>query len=179
MMASKSTLSNSTPNGPVSQPIPRLEGPAKVKGLIRYAADVDRPGTLWGKALRSPLPHARILHVDTSRAKILPGVKAAITGQDVSPRLFGASLKDMPVLARDRVRYVGDDVAAVAAVDSDTAEDAVALIQIDYSLEPCSAKAVGEAGISIVAPAIANGIHDLREFGSRHFLSLPRKSLGD
>jgi len=124
------------PNGPIGQPIPRVEGPAKVTGLIKYTADVDRPGVLWGKVLRSPLPHARILNVDTSRARNLPGVKAVITGRDVSPRLVGASLKDMPVLAQDRVRYVGEEVAAVAAVDADTAEEAVALIQVEYEELP-------------------------------------------
>src|SRR5262249_19210632 len=86
----------------------------------------------WVKVLRSPLPHARIVNIDTSKAETLPGVKAIITTRDVGPRLVGASLKDMPVLARDRVRYVGEEVAAVAAIDADTAEEAVALIQGDY-----------------------------------------------
>ena len=135
-MAPKSTLSNSTPNGPVGQPIPRVEGPAKVTGLIKYTADVDRPGILWGKTLRSPLPHARILNINTARAQNLPGVKAVLTAHDVSRRLVGASLKDMPVLARDRVRYIGEEVAAVAAVDSDTAEEAIGLIQVDYEELP-------------------------------------------
>ena len=135
-MTSKSTLSSAIPNGPVGQPIPRVEGPAKVTGLIKYTSDVDRPGILWGKVLRSPLPHARILNIDMSRARNLPGVKAVITGRDVSPRLVGASLKDMPVLARDRVRYVGEEIAALAAVDSDTAEEAIELIQVDYEELP-------------------------------------------
>ena len=117
---------------PVGRPIPRVEGPAKVTGLTQYSADVDRPGLLWGKTLRSPFPHARILDIDTSRAKRLPGVKAVVTAQDVSPRRVGASLKDMPVLARDRVRYVGEEIAAVAAIDSDTAEEAIALIHVEF-----------------------------------------------
>jgi CO/xanthine dehydrogenase Mo-binding subunit len=125
-----------TRNGPVGQPLPRIEGPAKVTGLIKYTADIDRRGILWGKTLRSSLPHARILNIDTSRARNLPGVKAVITGRDVSPRLVGASLKDMPVLARDRVRFVGEEVAAVAAADADTAEEALALIQVDYEELP-------------------------------------------
>src|SRR5262245_28123563 len=135
-VSSKSTLSSAIPNGPVGQSIPRVEGPAKVKGLTKYTADVNRPGILSGKVLRSPLPHARILNINTDRAKVLPGVKAVITANDVSSRLVGASLKDMPVLARDRIRYIGEDVAAVAAVDSDTAEDALALIQVDYEELP-------------------------------------------
>lgn len=124
--------SNKTSNGPVGQPIPRVEGPAKVEGLSKYVADVSRPGILWGKTLRSPLPHARILNIDTSRAKRVHGVKAVITAHDVISRLVGASLKDMPVLARDKVRYVGEEVAAVAAIDADTAAEAIALIHVDY-----------------------------------------------
>jgi len=135
-MTSKLTLSNTISNGPVGQPIPGVEGPAKVNGLCKYTADVDRPGILWGKTLRSPLPHARILNIDTLKAQSLPGVKAVITAHDVSRRLVGASLKDMPVLARDRVRYVGEEVAAVAAVDSDTAEETVALIHFEYEELP-------------------------------------------
>jgi len=133
---SKSTSSSAIPNGPVGRPLPRVEGPAKVAGLIKYTADVDRPGVLWGKVLRSPLPHGRILNVDTSRAKTLPGVKAVITGRDVSPRLVGASLKDMPVLAQERVRFVGEEIAAVAAIDSDAAEEAIALIHVEYEELP-------------------------------------------
>ena len=135
-MTSKPILSSTIPNGPVGQPIPRVEGPEKVTGLTKYTADVDRPGILWGKVLRSPLPHARILNINTSRAKTLPGVKAIITAHDVASRFVGASLKDMPVLAQDRVRYVGEEVAAVAAIDSDTAEEAIALIQVEYEELP-------------------------------------------
>jgi CO/xanthine dehydrogenase Mo-binding subunit len=131
-MNRKKALSSTIPKGPVGQPIPRVEGPAKVRGLVKYTADFDRRGILWGKVLRSPLPHARILSIDTSKAKSLAGVKAIVTARDVSSRLVGASLKDMPVLARDRVRYVGEEVAAVAAVDTDTAEEAVALIRVEY-----------------------------------------------
>src|SRR5215475_3079346 len=131
-MTSKRDLLSAIQKGSLGQPIPRVEGPAKVTGLLKYTADFDRPGILWGKVLRSPLPHARILNIDTSKAETLPGVKAIITTRDVGPRLVGASLKDMPVLARDRVRYVGEEVAAVAAIDADTAEEAVALIQVDY-----------------------------------------------
>ena len=136
MITSKPTLSNPVSNGPVGQPIPRVEGPEKVQGLTKYTADLNRRGILWGKVLRSPLPHARVLNINTSMAKNLLGVKAVITAHDVNNRLVGASLKDMPVLARDRVRYVGEEVAAVAAIDSDTAEEAVALIQVDYEELP-------------------------------------------
>ena len=135
-MKCKRNLLNTISTGPVGQPIPRVEGLAKVTGAIKYTADVERPGTLCGKTLRSPLPHARILNIDSSRAKNLPGVKAAITANDVNPRLVGASLKDMPVLARDRVRFIGEEVAAVAAVDSDVAEEAISLIDVEYEELP-------------------------------------------
>src|SRR5262245_34920829 len=120
----------------IGQPMPRVEGAEKVSGTLRYAADTVRPGTLWGKVLRSPLPHARILNVDVSRAKQLPGVKAIITSADVNPRLIGAILQDMPILARDRVRYAGEEIAAVAAVDADIAEEAIDLIDVEYEPLP-------------------------------------------
>lgn len=120
----------------IGQPLPRVEGAEKVSGALRYAADTVRPGTLWGKVLRSPLPHARILHVDASRAKKLPGVKAIITSADVNPRLIGAILQDMPIFARDRVRYAGEEIAAVAAVDADIAEEAVQLIDVEFEPLP-------------------------------------------
>ena len=123
-------------SGVIGKPLPRVEGAEKVSGAWRYAADNIRPGMLWGKVLRSPYPHARILNVDISRAKHLPGVKAIVTAADVNPRLIGAVLQDMPVLAQDRVRYVGEDIAAVAAIDADTAEEAIHLIDVDYEELP-------------------------------------------
>jgi len=123
-------------NKVVGSSLPRVEGYAKVTGTCLYAADHHRPGTLWGKVLHSPLPHARIFNVDTSKAQNLPGVKAVITANDISPRLVGATLKDMPIMAQDRVRYIGEEIAAVAAVDKDVAEEAVGLIEVDYEELP-------------------------------------------
>jgi CO/xanthine dehydrogenase Mo-binding subunit len=116
----------------IGQSVPRVEGVAKVSGALCYAADAVRPGMLWAKVLRSPMAHARIVNVDVSRAKKLPGVKAVVTASDVNPRLIGATLQDMPVFARDRVRYVGEEIAAVAAIDADVAEEAVHLIDVEY-----------------------------------------------
>src|ERR1700742_1224775 len=98
----------------VGQRLPRIEGRGKVTGLEKYAADVIPPGMLWGKTLRSPDPHARIVAVDVSRARRLPGVRAVLTGQDIPPTMVGRMFRDMPVLARDVVRFIGDRVAAVA-----------------------------------------------------------------
>ena len=116
----------------VGQPIVRGEGPEKVSGQSLYTSDVILPGMLWGKILRSPLPHARIVSIDTTRAAQLPGVHAVITGQDISDRRVGRLLRDCPVLARDKVLFVGDKVAAVAADDPDIAEEALLLIDVEY-----------------------------------------------
>jgi len=116
----------------VGQPLGKLEGIGKVSGQARYSGDVTLPGLIWGKALRSPLPHARIRRVDTSRAKALPGVLTVLTAQDLPDILVGRRMFDMPMLARDRVRFVGEKVAVVAAVDPDIAEEALALIDVEY-----------------------------------------------
>jgi CO/xanthine dehydrogenase Mo-binding subunit len=116
----------------VGQPIGRPDGIEKVSGAARYSGDVTLPGMLWGKTLRSPLPHARILRIDTSRARALPGVLAVLTAQDLPDILIGRRMFDMPMLARDRVRFVGEKVAVVAAVDPDIAEEALALIDVEY-----------------------------------------------
>jgi len=120
----------------IGRPLPRAEGSDKVIGKCLFAADLVRPGTLVGKVLRSPLPHARILNIDSSRAKRLPGVKAVISGQDVSPRRVGKGLKDIPVLARDKVLFIGDKVAAVAAIDEEIAQEALSLIEVEYEELP-------------------------------------------
>ena len=120
----------------VGQSVTRGEGPDKVSGKATYAADVLLPGMLAGKALRSPYPHARIVKIDVSRALNVPGVHAVITGQDLPGRRVGRLLRDIPVLAMDRVLFVGEKVAAVAAEDSDTAEEALLLIDVEYEELP-------------------------------------------
>src|SRR2546426_2443416 len=116
----------------VGKPIGRIDGVEKVSGEARYSGDVSVPGLIWGKALRSPLPHARIVRIDTSRAKALPGVLAVLTAQDLPNILVGRRMFDMPLLARDRVRFIGEKVAVVAAPDPDIAEEALALIDVEY-----------------------------------------------
>jgi CO/xanthine dehydrogenase Mo-binding subunit len=120
----------------IGQPAPRVEGPAKVTGATQYTADVALPGTLWGRALRSPLPHARIVRLDTSQAQQVPGVHVVLTGADVRGIRYGRRLFDVPVLAEDRVRFAGERVAAVAAADRDAAEEALALIEVEYEELP-------------------------------------------
>jgi CO/xanthine dehydrogenase Mo-binding subunit len=120
----------------IGRGLPRVEGASKVEGTCVYTADVIRPSALWGKFLRSPLPHARILSIDVSQALRLPGVKAIVTGKDISPRLEGYTLQDKPVFALDRVRYIGEKVAGVAAIDKDIAEEALTLIDVNYEELP-------------------------------------------
>ena len=114
----------------------RAEGPDKVTGQSQYAADIARPGMLWGKVLRSPFPHAKILNVDTSRASQLAGVHAVITGADLPDRRVGRLLRDIPVLARDKVRFAGEKVVAVAAETPDLAEEALLLVDVEYEPLP-------------------------------------------
>ena len=120
----------------LNKPVPRIEGGDKVSGRLRYAADLPFPQALAAKILRTSLPHARILSVDTSKAEKLPGVCAVITGADVSGVMVGLRMKDMPLLAQDRVRFVGEPVAAVAADTDDIAEEALGLIDVRYEELP-------------------------------------------
>ncbi len=125
------------PGSLIGQRVPRVEGVEKVTGAVLYPANVRLPGMVWGKCLRSPYPYARIRHIDAARARRLPGVVALITGQDVPYTLVGRRLQDLPILARDVVRFAGERVAAVAAEDPDIAEQALELIEVDYQpLEP-------------------------------------------
>src|SRR5438552_609808 len=82
----------------VGRPVPRVEGPDKVTGAAQYSADFLLPGTLWGKNVRSPYPHARILKIDTSRAKALPGVRAVLTSADLPRKRIGRSVRDSELI---------------------------------------------------------------------------------
>ena len=120
----------------IGQSVVRGEGADKVSGQAVYAADITLPGMLWGQVLRSPFPHARIVSIDTSRAKELPGVHAVLTGTDIPDRRVGRLLRDCPVLARDKVLFIGEKVAAVAAESPDLAEEALLLIDVEYAELP-------------------------------------------
>src|SRR5512146_1095086 len=123
----------------LGQSFARVDGPAKLRGWAQFTADVEMPGMVYAKVLRSPYAHARLLRVDASRAAKLPGVVAVLTRDDLKGMnaYFGPVVKDQPVVAIDRVRYVGDIIAAVAAEEKDIAEEALELIKVDY--EPLSA----------------------------------------
>ena len=119
----------------VGRPVTRQEGPDKVSGTFLYSADVALPGMIWGKVLRSPFPHARIVNIDATRARSLVGVRAVITGKDTAGMRVGRMVRDVPLLAEDTVRFV-EKVAAVAAVDPDTAEEALTRIDVEYEPLP-------------------------------------------
>jgi len=114
----------------------RVDGVLKTTGRARYTRDLRLPGMLWARFLMSPHPHARIVSIDTSAARAVPGVHALVTGEDIGRRRWGSPVADWPVLAYDRVRYVGERVAAVAAETPEAAEEAVGLIQVEYEELP-------------------------------------------
>src|SRR5919108_1907762 len=121
----------------VGRPTPRVEGEMKVTGKALYSADLNLPGILRGKVLRSPIPYGRIKRIDTSKAARVPGAKAVLTGQDVTGLRIGRCIYDTPVLADGVVRFVGEKVAAVAAETEEAAEQALDLIEVDYEeMEP-------------------------------------------
>ncbi len=140
----------------IGKRIPKPDAIPKATGQIIYGHDVKVPRMLYGKILRSPLPHARILHIDTSRAERLSGVKAVITAKDLPPRRFGYG-RDRTPLKGDKVRRCGDEVAAVAAIDEDIAEEALELIRVEY--DPLPAVFDPQAALRPDAPLI----HEDRE----------------
>ena len=111
----------------------RPDGFEKVTGQLKYLTDLKVPGMLYGKVLRSAMPHAQLLSIRTARAEVLAGVHAVLTHKDV-PGLnrFGIVVPDQPVLCEDRVRYIGDAIAAVAAESPEIATQALSLIEVDY-----------------------------------------------
>mgnify|MGYP001578368650 CR=1 FL=1 len=120
----------------VGQSVPRVDGLEKVTGRVEYTINMEIPGMLHVKVLRSPHPHARIVTIDASRAERVRGVRAVLTREDlksgsVDP-YYGPVVRDQPIVAIDKVRYVGDAVAAVAAVDEQVAEEALELIAVEY-----------------------------------------------
>ncbi len=118
-----------------------LDANLRVRGRVAYAMDATLPGMLHAKLLRSPHAHARLVSIDTSRAKALPGVHAVITGPDLAARddlypYYGPIFRDQAILVIDKARFVGDPVAAVAAVDLDTAQAALELIEVEWQELP-------------------------------------------
>jgi len=119
--------------------MPRVDAADKATGRAIYTDDIALPNMVYGKILGSPIAHGRIKRIDTSKAEALPGVLAVMTGKDVPDTTYGVSPPryDEYVLAKDKVRHVGDEVAAVAAIDERTAAKAISLIQVEYEELPC------------------------------------------
>src|SRR3989304_3350121 len=120
----------------VGQNVLRVDGVEKVTGKAKFTGDLKTPGMLYGRILRSPYPHARIVSIATSAAEALPGVAAVLTAADLSdvyPYYSG-----LPVIAVEKVRYAGEPVAAVAAEDQETAEEALSLITVSYEELPAA-----------------------------------------
>ncbi|MFH0814023.1 MAG: xanthine dehydrogenase family protein molybdopterin-binding subunit [Pseudomonadota bacterium] len=114
----------------------RTDAIEKVTGRAEYCVDLVLPWMLYGKILRSPYPHARIIEIDTKKAESLNGVRAVITARDVPDTRYGLGLNDEPIMARDKVRYIGEPVAAVAAETLEIAEEALELIEVTYEELP-------------------------------------------
>ncbi len=131
----------------------RPDGADKVTGKCIYLTDMHRPGMLYGKILRSRHAHARVLFIRTEEAERLPGVHAVITYRDVpGMNRFGIAIPDQPVLCEDRVRYIGDALAAVAADSLEIAEQALRMIEVGY--EPLPVLDNPEAALRPDAPKL-------------------------
>src|SRR5919198_1170533 len=116
----------------------RVEGDLKVSGRLMYADDLALPGLLYVAVVRSPYPHARIVSIDTEDARKVPGVHLVLTGADVANIRFGRAVYDVPILAVEKVRFAGEMVVAVAAESFETAEEAAALVDVQYEPLPAA-----------------------------------------
>ncbi|HTJ63491.1 MAG TPA: molybdopterin cofactor-binding domain-containing protein, partial [Alphaproteobacteria bacterium] len=155
----------------VGDGIPRLEALEKALGAAVYTDDMVLPGMLHGALLLSPHAHARILSIDVARAKALPGVKAVVTGADLPPGArLGMLIKDENPLARDRVRYAGEPVAAVAADTIEIARAAVSLVDVRYETLPA---------VFSIDEALAPGAPILHEDFAGYFKVMDLGSLAD
>ena len=144
----------------IGKPVERVDGPEMLTGQAIYGPDVKLPGMLWGKILRSPIPHGKVLRVDVEKARNHPGVKAVIAAKDVPARRYGYAVEDEHIFAIEKVRFVGQPVAAVAAVDEDTAEEALSLIDVEYEEMP--AVFTAEEAMRDGAPLVHDNLADLK-----------------
>src|SRR5687768_1531124 len=128
-------------SGPLTgQALPYLDAVERVTGTVPYTLNLELPGMLYVKLLRSPHAHARIRSIDASAAERLLGVACVLTGPRLRElpvqTLYGVVVQDKPIVALDKVRYVGDVVAAVAASDEETASEALEHIAVEYEELP-------------------------------------------
>lgn len=124
------------PYNVIGQSVTKIDARKKATGEAIYTGDMHLPGALCGLVLRSPVAHARLVEVDTSEAEQLPGVMGVVTARDATPVRIGRFLRDRTPLASDKVRHIGEPIAAVAAVDRPTAEKALGMIKVTYDELP-------------------------------------------
>ncbi|HQJ93660.1 MAG TPA: molybdopterin-dependent oxidoreductase, partial [Syntrophorhabdaceae bacterium] len=120
----------------VGQKIPKIDAPVKATGDALYIQDIKVSGMLHGKILYSKYPHARILKLDTSKAQTLPGVRAVVTAADMPPNFRIGVMKDNPPLKSGKTKSIRDEIAAVAAISTEVAEEALSLIEVEYEELP-------------------------------------------
>jgi len=157
----------------VGNSVPRVDGADKVTGRAKYVADLVIPGMIEGKFLRSPYAHARIVSIDTREAEALPGVTAVLTSKDftdISPYMGRGNKKDQPIIAVDRVIFAGQPVAAVAATDKATAEEALSKIHVEYAELPAVISA---------EEAMAEGAPRLHDFAEKNICAHHELIKGD
>ncbi|HOJ43944.1 MAG TPA: xanthine dehydrogenase family protein molybdopterin-binding subunit, partial [Syntrophorhabdaceae bacterium] len=148
----------------VGKKIPKLDAPLKATGAAQYIQDIKLPGMLYGKILYSKYPHANILKIDTSKAERLPGVKAVVTAKDMPPNFRIGFMKDNPPLKSKKVLSIRDEIAAVAAINPEIAEEAISLIDVEYEELP---------GIFDPIEAMKEGAPILHEEAKSNVLKLP------
>lgn len=142
----------------IGKSIPRIDSPQKVRGQTRYTADLTPPGTLIARLTTATQAHARITGIDTSAARAVPGVVDVVTGADLLPDGPEPSERARAMLARDKVIYYGQPVAVVIAESEAAAEEAAALVQVDY--EPLGVVIDPRAAMQPDAPVIRPKAHE-------------------
>ena len=155
----------------IGRSVPMIDAVERVTGAVPYVLNLELPGMAIGRILRSSRPHARLLKVDASRAARLPGVVAVLTRDDLLDQsaldpYYGPVIRDQPIVALDKVRFIGDPVAAVAAVDDDVAQEALDLIELEYEdlpavYEPEQALAPGAPILHEQPPELGSGFADI------------------
>ncbi len=145
----------------IGESVPMLDSVARVTGAVEYMINLRLPNMLFGKIVRSQAPHAKLLKIDTSSAMQVSGVVAILTGEDLGANAFyGVAIKDQGVVAMDRVRYVGEPIAAIAAESLDAAEEAALLVDIEYEELPSvfDAEEAIQDGAPVLHEKFANNI---------------------
>jgi len=176
------------PPAPIGESIPRRDAIAKVTGAATYATDVAPPGLAHAKILRSPYPHARIRGIDVAAARAHPGVIAVVSAADLPDveLIYGHAVADHPLIAIDKVRFAGEPVVGVVAEDGVTAEEALALVEVDY--EPLPYVTDVDAALAPDAPTIHErpgeqrahrGFEEDIERGHPNVCSMSRQQWGD